>query len=168
MGYKGKCKQCDSDFEAKTMFAKYCSPSCRMKTYRTTSKGKASYTKYNQANYKRPESILQCQCCGEPFNSTRKNRITCDKSKCKDKALYLAQLSSRSKYPDRIKARGLVNKHTERGKLDKQPCCACNAPEAEAHHQDYSKPLDITWLCKQHHEQLHKAINERENVFPLY
>lgn len=26
-----------------------------------------------------------------------------------------------------------------------------------AHHHDYSKPLDVTWLCEQHHKDVHNA-----------
>lgn len=44
-------------------------------------------------------------------------------------------------------------------KLPKQPCEVCGAP-AEAHHNDYSKPLEVRWLCSLHHKELHKFIKE--------
>jgi len=32
--------------------------------------------------------------------------------------------------------------------------------KAEAHHGDYTKPLEVQWLCKEHHWAHH---NERAN-----
>jgi hypothetical protein len=46
------------------------------------------------------------------------------------------------------------------GKLIKQPCEICEKKRVEAHHDDYTKPLDVRWLCKKHHAEHHK--NERE------
>lgn len=47
---------------------------------------------------------------------------------------------------------------------DNKPCqcqlCGCNDNNLEGHHYDYSKPLDVTWLCKRCHSLAHKAINE--------
>jgi hypothetical protein len=43
------------------------------------------------------------------------------------------------------------------GVLIKEPCKVCGTNEnIEAHHDDYSKPLDIIWLCRHHHRELHK------------
>lgn len=41
-------------------------------------------------------------------------------------------------------------------KLHREPCLVCGIEKAEAHHPDYSKPLDIIWLCKEHHEKIHR------------
>lgn len=41
-----------------------------------------------------------------------------------------------------------------RGKLVRGNCEICKLPNAEAHHEDYSKPLMIRWLCKQHHVEV--------------
>jgi hypothetical protein len=42
------------------------------------------------------------------------------------------------------------------GKLVRGLCEVCGAAKPEAHHDDYSKPLDVRWLCSKHHKQLHR------------
>lgn len=38
---------------------------------------------------------------------------------------------------------------------DRGVCKECGEKKTQAHHPDYSKPLDIIWLCKKHHAELH-------------
>jgi hypothetical protein len=33
----------------------------------------------------------------------------------------------------------------------KEPCVACDSEKSEMHHEDYSKPLEVWWLCRKHH-----------------
>ncbi len=57
---------------------------------------------------------------------------------------------SNAKHPDRRKARQAVGNAVRDGRLDKpDKCsrCGTKAPRIEGHHEDYSKPLDVTWLC---------------------
>ena len=42
------------------------------------------------------------------------------------------------------------------GRLTRQPCEVCANPKAQAHHDDYGKPLDVRWLCTTHHAEWHK------------
>lgn len=42
------------------------------------------------------------------------------------------------------------------GKIKKCPCVVCGAIDSQAHHEDYSKPLDVVWLCSIHHAEMHK------------
>jgi hypothetical protein len=37
--------------------------------------------------------------------------------------------------------------------------CEICGDTSEKHHDDYSKPLQVRWLCKKHHEQLHSEID---------
>ena len=46
------------------------------------------------------------------------------------------------------------------GALKKQLCLVCGEKEVQAHHHDYSKPLNVMWLCAKHHYEVHR--NERE------
>lgn len=46
------------------------------------------------------------------------------------------------------------------GTLIPMPCQACSHHKAEAHHQDYTRPLWIVWLCKKHHAGEHKRLRK--------
>jgi len=48
----------------------------------------------------------------------------------------------------------------KRGKMQQKPCEKCGAQKAHAHHHDYSKPLDVVWLCPPHHKQAHALIKK--------
>ena len=37
-------------------------------------------------------------------------------------------------------------------------CSKCGKPESEAHHADYTRPLDVTWLCHTCHMALHAKL----------
>lgn len=43
------------------------------------------------------------------------------------------------------------------GQLVKGACEICGTSDGriDAHHDDYSKPLDVRWLCRTHHVRLH-------------
>lgn len=42
------------------------------------------------------------------------------------------------------------------GRLVRQPCETCGK-KADAHHDDYSRPLEVRWLCRTHHAAWHLA-----------
>ena len=50
-----------------------------------------------------------------------------------------------------------LNHALESGKVKKLPCQQCGSTKRpEAHHPDYSKPLEVTWLCRDCHIQIHR------------
>lgn len=58
----------------------------------------------------------------------------------------------RAAAPEKYKARGAVARAIRNGTLVRQPCARCGATsDVQAHHHDYSKPLDIEWLCRTCH-----------------
>ena len=58
--------------------------------------------------------------------------------------------------PIKERARDLVYNAVRGGELIRRPCEVCGVAKSEAHHDDYSKPLDVRWLCRRHHVEHHK------------
>ena len=66
----------------------------------------------------------------------------------------LSAMRHRRRYPEKMRAHNAVRNAIETGRLVRQPCEVCGTVPAEAHHDDYGKPLDVRWLCKIHHEEV--------------
>jgi hypothetical protein len=62
-----------------------------------------------------------------------------------------------TKFPERAKANNAVTNAVRDGRLKKLPCLVCGE-KAVGHHPDYSRPLDVVWLCQAHHKQAHALI----------
>ncbi len=70
------------------------------------------------------------------------------------------RMAARMKNPiERLKA--LVRRKTrsaiEAGFLVRKICEKCGAIKTDAHHDDYTKPLEVRWLCRPHHADHHRA-----------
>lgn len=59
-------------------------------------------------------------------------------------------------------ASDLVRLAVKGGKLIKSPICEICGIEANTHghHFDYTKPLEVLWLCPQCHRDIHKKLSE--------
>ena len=68
----------------------------------------------------------------------------------------------RIRNPLRAKALNAVNNAVRDKTLTRLPCEICGEIKAQGHHDDYTKPLDVRWLCVTHHAAHHKT--ERELV----
>lgn len=52
-------------------------------------------------------------------------------------------------------ARSYSRVYVERGVIEQKACEVCGK-KAERHHVDYDKPLELVFLCREHHLELHK------------
>lgn len=62
------------------------------------------------------------------------------------------------------KAHHAVNNAVRDKRLTKQPCEFCGSEETQAHRDDYSKPLEVRWLCVPHHAQVHRELNRQRRL----
>jgi len=68
-------------------------------------------------------------------------------------------------WPEQARAKWLVQKAVQRGKLVKPGYCQrCRTPtpsnRLQAHHYNYAMPLDVSWLCDACHKAVHKELSK--------
>ena len=82
------------------------------------------------------------------------------------------------KSPERlhkVRAQSAVHIAIKSGHLERRPCeCilswngqACGSVPTHAHHEDYSKPLEVVWLCPYCHAGRHYQLRHYNPVPPL-
>ena len=66
----------------------------------------------------------------------------------------------RKEFPPYQQAHNAVSRAIANGKLTRMPCQMCGSEDhVHAHHDDYYKPLEVMWLCPQHHAARHCFLN---------
>jgi len=102
----------------------------------------------------------------EKFANSKKGKEWRAKYQASDhaKSLHLAATYRWiEKYPEKKAAQIKLNNAKRAGKIVEQPCEVCGTTESiEAHHDDYSKPLDVRWLCTKHHAEHHRREREQQ------
>ncbi len=98
------------------------------------------------------------------YGSPMKNKETALKSNTSEKGRLGAigrkiweNVNNQALNPDLSKvAHKELSKAIKSGIIKKQPCEICSSTvKTGGHHKDYSKPLEVNWLCPKHHGSLH-------------
>lgn len=121
----------------------------------------------------------QCKSYKNPLNinSTRKNKEgevvrawymcrPCNTERCKryrstpegKKKVFDAVYASMARNKKNVNARILLNYHIKQGHIERPSHCPNCKEETmvEGHHKDYSKPLEVEWLCRPCHADTHR------------
>lgn len=111
-------------------------------------------------NKNTPDGLqYKCRECFSKYNRERylkkKEKIKADVRKYKQEnpmKVYETRLSTCLKNPSGLRARKVVDAALVAGVLERPHVCSgCGCDDSEhrieAHHHDYSKPLDVIWLC---------------------
>lgn len=81
-----------------------------------------------------------CRSCHNAY--MRKNRL-------KHSELSISQRK-------KANCRSYSNVLVRKGMIAKKPCEICGETKVEIHHEDYSKPRELIFVCKKHHKEIHK------------
>lgn len=87
----------------------------------------------------------------------------CNKRRCRERYAKKPEWYAKreDETPEFVKrARRALSQAVRSGRLIRLPCTVCMSGKAEGHHDDYSKPLEVVWLCKEHHRQRHVYLTE--------
>lgn len=63
------------------------------------------------------------------------------------------------------RVRAALAQAVKAGWITRDPCEVCGAAKADAHHDDYAKPLEVRWLCRKHHRLHHVKHGPGKNDF---
>jgi len=77
------------------------------------------------------------------------------------KANFVRSKNWLKRNPEKAKAHDALNGAVRSGRIKRLPCEICGSGKVHGHHEDYSKPLDVIWLCSIHHAQIHRVGAEK-------
>lgn len=126
--------------------------------------------------------LLICSDCGSAFSISEKAHKSARCRECRNKRQYDWRAKNRLHYletrrerrklhPDKPhhqeqpynegkRARRLVAYRIRTGKLVRLPCEKCGNLNTHAHHDSYSRPLEVHWLCPLHHKERHLILED--------
>ena len=148
-GYLNVCKQCTKS---------------RVSKHRTSNIDRIKEYDRNRPNKKeRVEKVKQKRLWlkandSEKYNQQEENKKLWARNN-KDKVSKQKQKWIENN-PEKRRAHHIVNNAIRDGRLFKpNKCSLCeNAEKIHGHHDDYSKPLDVRWLCVACHKQFHRDL----------
>lgn len=127
----------------------------------------------------------KCKCCSSAYDKSRANdpkrvksrecyALTADGKEAAERAknkwaannkgkIYESTKLYRERYPIKHKAHGMIAYAIKTGNLVSKECEVCGNKKTHAHHDDYSEPLNVRWLCDTHHKQWHAKNGEGKN-----
>ena len=85
-----------------------------------------------------------------------RNRENLEKSRLNSKRWKKKVRYKNIQDPIKSSARAKLNHALKTGLIMRFACLKCGEAETEAHHHDYSKPLDVEWLCRPCHAAAHR------------
>lgn len=141
-----QCKSCEGQFSADAFYASNlsrCKECVKEKVRANRAENLDYYRSYDRMRYREDEARkARCQAMGKTVSTEYRAEN---------------QRERRAAEPEKFLARQRVGRAIAKGQISKPTeCFFCgNGGKLQAHHHDYSKPLDVFWLCPPCHGKLH-------------
>jgi hypothetical protein len=134
-----------------------CKKCTRARTRRNRAKKREYYRDYDRRRAFLPHRVKQRREYARRLLATDHGRKLIRKwrRRARDRGAP-CKTAYRKKYPQKRLAQQAVERAVRRGTLIRKVCEVCGKRNSEAHHDDYSKPLDVRWLCRKHHAEHHR------------
>ena len=169
-GYlRTSCKDCRKDYLKKYYKENKKSLSEKQKTYRENNKFQIAESKkeYRKNNINKiVEHKKEYYEINKEYilGHNKKYRQTENSKENRRKASKLQRLM----FPKEHSARTKLNTAIRDGKIERGVCSVCGTNKnVEGHHLDYNKPLDVVWLCMEHHKAVHREIKLLKPTEPV-
>lgn len=112
----------------------------------TFCKQKKSISEFARANDKKSGHASRCKSCKLALYHSGYSRYPLHRNKPKPP-------DKRPAFKNH--AKNLFQSAVRYGKIKRESCEVCGEM-AQGHHEDYSKPYDVIWLCYKHHMERHR------------
>lgn len=90
----------------------------------------------------------ECTACYLSYNAGRRPTESYRETHYRSNSKY------REQNPEKYRAQTALGNAVRDGKVRKH-LCYCGEVKVQAHHHDYSRPLEVVWLCDKHHKEVH-------------
>jgi len=145
---------CGNKFTTHYEQSKYCSDKCRIDAKKELQKESS----------KRRNKEKRRECCRRYYVKNKEqislklsNYYKTEKGREAKRRYYKRQ---KERFPEKIEARKIVKLLIACGKLKPLPCEKCGNLKVHGHHDDYSKPDIVRWLCAKCHSAYHREIRK--------
>lgn len=129
-------------------------------------KYKESNSKSNKQYYKRnKEKVDASNRLWKENNIERYRKRVREYKKENKEAVKKRHYEYWKRYPEKYKATRTLNNAVNQGKIVKPTSCSLCGKEGhiEGHHYDYTKPLDVIWVCRKCHGGITTMLNKKKS-----
>lgn len=142
-----QCKVCERDFGANEFYASNlstCKECVRARVRENRAQKIDYYRLYDRQRYRTSDDRKAAAKRSSSSEAGKRSRT--------ERAAW-----SKEHEPEKWRARNAVSNAIRDGKIARgKECFFCGSAERiQAHHHDYSKPLDVFWLCSKCHGKIH-------------
>lgn len=111
------------------------------------------YARPDRPGHRKSACWVCCQKAMTAYNKTDAGKIA--------SARRGKKWSSKSDSRQKTRVYDAVRRALKTGDVKRELCQICRNPDkkAHAHHEDYSRPLNVVWFCRVHHAARHKQLD---------
>lgn len=107
------------------------------------------------ARKRRFPGLNQCSHCGRERETDHRWCLGCKAAWARANRPKYRDMTPRQQFE--ANARSHANLAQKRGQITKRPCEDCGSLKSQKHHPDYTRPLDVIWLCRPCHTAQHRG-----------